>query len=321
MSILDTIKPSKGLFNCNIYQSQVTSLTATSSSGADIDIEEIARGAGITSFEFDAPSNPKIGEAPILDNGLNLLYAPQAYGKSYTAIAIAGESGLPSIFIDLESNGSMFVNHCRRNGVAYVYAGNSKNIIEDVKTFVTAIKEKLRKALIIIDSYSDMFPNDEGKMAQYAQKELGDMHRFFMREINLPVLILDHATEQSHNGISTGFKIEGNKSGKFKKTVAVLRLDQIGGNIENGTYITVERSRNHDDLPVGHTQYYRRGNYLVNKIRSLVDEGKLQEEFAAKDLEGCTSGDDRELWRKQRDEIAIPRKDGRKTLWTLKHDN
>ena len=289
--------------------SNITSLSCTSSSCAELNIKEIAEKAGITSFEFDAPSNPKIGEAPIFDNGLNLLYAPQSYGKSYTAIAIAVESGLPSVFIDLESNGSMFVNHCRRNNVDYVYAGSSSDVIRDVKKFVTAIKNKLGKALIIIDSYSDMFPNDEGKMAQQAQKQLGDMHRFFMREVELPILILDHATEQKNQfGVDTGFKIEGNKSGKFKKTVVALRLEKIGGNIVNGTFVTVERSRNHEDLPVGHIQHYRRNNYLTDKLQRLINAGKLPLEFKTKDLENVFKGEDRDLWRMQRNEIATSRK-------------
>lgn len=283
-----------------------------------IDIKEIAKEAKVEGLEFDAPANSRVGDAPILDNGLNLLYAPQAYGKSYTAIAIAVESGLPSLFIDLESNGSMFIEHCKRNEVAYTYAGGTENIIDSVKKLVTAIKTKHTKAFIIIDSYSDLFPNDEGKMAQYAQKSLGDLHRFFMREIELPILILDHATEQTHpSGMGKTFKIEGNKSGKLKKTVSALRLDKIDGDIENGTFITVERSRNQDDLPIGHTQHYRRGNYLVDQLQSLIDDQKLNEEFTATDLENCLSGDDRKQWRKINYEIATCRKDGRKTFWKL----
>jgi len=301
-----------------------TSLNCSSSSGADFNIEDIAKEAGITSFEFEAPSNSRVGEAPLLDNGLNLLYAPQSFGKSYTSIAIAGERGLPAVFIDLESNGSMFVNHCKNNGVAYVYAGSSKDVISEVKKLVQVLKSKLGKVLIIIDSYSDMFPDDEGKMAQQSQKQLGNLHRFFMREVELPILILDHATEQKNqNGDDIGFKIEGNKSGKFKKTVAVLRLETIGNSIENGTYVTVERSRNQDTLPVGHTQYYRRNNYLKNKIQMLIDTKKLSPVFKTKDLEEVLNGDDRELWRQQRKEIATSEKvkpEGRgrsAEIWTL----
>lgn len=283
-----------------------------------IDIKNIIDEMGLEGLEFEAPDNSRIGDAPLLDNGLNLLYAPQAYGKSYTAIAIAGESGLPSLFIDLESNGKMFVNHCRKNGVAYVYAGSAKNIIVTVQNLVKKIKEKYDKVLIIIDSYSDLFPEDEGRMAKDAQKQLGDMHRYFMRDVELPILILDHATEiRNQNGETNGFKIEGNKSGKYKKTVSVLRLEQIGGNIENGTFVTVERSRNQEDLSVGHTQYYRRGNYLSEKLQTLIDDGKLNEEFENKDLESCINGNDRDLWRTTRNEIATPRKVARKTYWKV----
>lgn len=284
-------------------------LQCMSSSGAEFNIKDIVKKAGIKGLEFDAPSNPVVGEAPILDNGLNLLYAPQSYGKSYTAIAIASESGLPCIFIDLESNGKMFVNHCKKNGVAYVYAGGAKDIIDTVKRLVIVTKEKYGRIFVVIDSYSDMFPDDEGKMAQQAQKELGDMHKFFMREVELPILILDHATEQTHQGMPTGFKIEGNKSGKFKKTVAVLRLNQIDGNIENGTFVTVERSRNHDELPVGEKRYYRRNSYLKNKLQLLIQEGKLPEKFKTKDLESVLNGNDREMWRDTRNEIATSDKE------------
>jgi len=309
-----------------IYFADTIALNYPSSAGAKqlLSIQEIAQEAGITSFEFGAPSNPKIGEAPLLDNGLNLLYAPQSYGKSYTAIAIAVESGLPSVFIDLESNGSMFVNHCKKNNVNYVYAGGSKNVIVDIKKIVTAIKRHLGKVLIIIDSYSDMFPDDEGKMAQQAQKQLGDMHRFFMREVELPILILDHATEQkNHLGIEIPFKIEGNKSGKFKKTVAVLRLEKIGGDIKNGTFVTIERSRNQEVLPVGHIQQYKRSEYLQKKIQILINDRKISKLFKSKDLENVLTGDDRKLWRIQRDEIATSTKESSEgrgkpaEIWTL----
>jgi len=286
-----------------------------------IDIKSIALNLGLEELEFEAPENSRVGDAPLLDNGLNLLYAPQAYGKSYTAIAIAGESGLPSVFIDLESNGKMFVDHCKKNGVAYVYAGSSKNIVSTVKKIVQEIKDKHHKALIIIDSYSDLFPDDEGVMAKDAQKQLGDMHKFFMRDVELPILILDHATERKNqNGDDIGFKIEGNKSGKFKKSVVVLRLGKIDNDIEHGTFVTVERSRNQDELPVGHTKHYRRSNHLAEKLRSLIAAGKLNEEFISSDLEKCLSGNDRKLWRDSRDEITTSRKDGNKTLWKLKID-
>jgi len=286
-----------------------------------IDIKSIAHKLGLDELKFEAPENSRVGDAPLLDNGLNLLYAPPAYGKSYTAIAIAGESDLPSVFIDLESNGQLFVNHCKKNNVAYVYAGSAKDIMSSVKEIVKEIKEQHTKALIIIDSYSDLFPDDEGVMPKDAQKQLGDMHKFFMRDVELPILILDHGTEKDHpSGTGKTFKIEGNKSGKFKKTVAVLRLEKIDGDIENGTFVKVERSRNHDKLPVGHTRHYRRSNYLAEKLRSLIAAGKLNEEFISSDLENCLSGNDRKLWRDSRDEIATSRKDGKKILWKLKID-
>jgi len=280
-----------------------------------INIREIVKNVGIKGVEFDALSNSRVANAPILDNGLNLLYAPQSYGKSYTAVQIAKESGLPSLYIDLESNGKMFINYCKKNHVSYMYLGSTENIIESIEKITEKIRDTDGKAFIIIDSYSDLFPEDEGRMAQLAQKRLGDLHRFFMREVKMPALLLDHATE--FNNGNDGFKIEGNKSGKFKKTIAVLRLDLIGGDIENGTVIRVERSRNHDALSVGHTQHYRRNNYLVKKLQSLIDTNKLNEEFTATDLENCTSGSDRDLWRELQDGIATSRKDGRKTLWKL----
>ena len=179
-----------------------------------IDIMAIAKEAKVEGLEFEAPANSRVGNAPILDNGLNLLYAPQSYGKSYTSISIAVESKLPSLFIDLESNGKMFIDHCKRNGVAYAYAGDAGNILDAIKELVKAIKKKHGKAFIIIDSYSDLFQDDEGKMAQFSQKSLGDLHRFFMREVKMPILILDHATEKLDlsNGDILTFKIEGNKS-------------------------------------------------------------------------------------------------------------
>lgn len=285
-----------------------------------IDIKSIIKEAGLKGLELEAPVNSRVGEAPILDNGLNLLYAPASYGKSYTSVAIAVESKLPSLFIDLESNGKMFIDHCRRNGVEYVYAGSAENILESVLEMVKKIKEKHSKAFIIIDSYSDLFPDDEGKMAQYAQKKLGEINRFFMREVEFPVLLLDHATEsRNQEGNVTGFKIEGNKSGKHKKTLTILRLETIGKNIENGTFITVERSRNQDELTIGHTQHYRRTDYLKKKLQALIEEGKLKAEFTATELKGCTSGDDRKLWQTEKEEIAyIERKEGKKEYWKLK---
>jgi len=294
-----------------------TDLALTKVGQKIFNVQEIAKKANIEGLEFEAADNLKVGNTPILDNGLNLLYAPQSYGKSFTAINIAVESGLPSLFIDLESNGKLFTNYCGKHGVPYVYAGDVKDIITTVKKLAQAIKEKHEKAFIIIDSYSDLFQDDEGKMAQFAQKSLGNLHRFFMREVRMPALILDHATEIMRDGVFVDFKIEGNKSGKFKKTVCVLRLDKIDGDITNGTYVTVERSRNQDVLPIGHIQYYHRNNYLVKKIQSCIDSKKLNEEFTAKDLEQCLSGDDRKQWRDLRDEIATSRKEVKKTFWKL----
>ena len=285
-----------------------------------IDIRSIAKEAKLSNFKFDAPSNSRIDKAPLLDNGLNLLYAPEGFGKSYTSIKIAKESGLPALFIDLESNGKDFVEYCKDNEVAYVYAGGCENIFEEIKQLVKKLKETHPKALIIIDSYSDIFPDDESKMAQATQKNLGELHKFFMREIGYPVLILDHATEILSDKPSSKkrFKIEGNKSGKFKKTVAVLRLEQIGNNIKNGTFVTVVRSRNQDELKIGYTKQYKRGNYLVDKIQALIDKGKIYKEFTATNLNSSLSGDDRKLWREEKTSIAkIVNKKGNKEYWTL----
>lgn len=283
------------------------------------DIREILNKSNIEGIEFSAPTNKRVGDAPILDNGLNILYAPQGYGKSYTAVSIAKESGLPSIFIDLESNGKTFKEYCDKNNVLYVYVGNTGDTVETVKTIAKAIKKEHDKAFIIIDSYSDLFPDDEGRMAKDAQKQLGDLHRFFMRVVRMPVLILDHATEKFDTTNLPSFKIEGNKSGKLKKTVCVLRLDKINGDIANGTYVTVERSRNQEALPVGHVQYYERRNYIKDKIQSLINDKKLNEEFTATDLKKYFNGDLMEQWRNIRDEISlIDSKEGKKTFWKLK---
>ena len=146
------------------------------------------------------------------------------------------------------------------------------------------------------------------------------LHKYFMREAKCPVLILDHATEiiDPKNPNNKRFKIEGNKSGKFKKTVAVLRIDTIANDIKNGTFITVERSRNQDVLKIGHTQQYKRGNYLLDKLIKLIQDGTLSEEFTATDLKDCTSGSDRKLWRKEREAIAtLVRKVGKAEYWKL----
>ncbi|MEA1880280.1 MAG: AAA family ATPase [Campylobacterota bacterium] len=287
---------------------------------ASINIKNIVKDAGLSNFEFDAPKHNRVGNAPLLDNGLNLMYGLRGNGKSYTSIAIAKESGLPSLFIDLESNGKQFVEYCRANNVAYVYAGACEDIFKEIQELVEAIKKVHSKVFIIIDSYSDIFPDDESQTATQTQKNLGMVHKYFMREAKCPVLILDHATEtiDPKNPNSKKFKIEGNKSGKFKKTVAVLRIDTIDDDIKNGTFVTVERSRNQDVLKLKHTQEYKRGNYLFDKITKLISEGKLPEKFTATDLKSCTSGNDRKLWRQERDSIAtLESKDGKTGYWVL----
>jgi len=162
---------------------------------APINIKDIVDKAGLLNFEFDAPAHSRVGKSPLLDNGLNLLYGLRGDGKSYTSIEIAKETGLPSLFIDLESNGKQFVEHCKTNGVAYVYAGACENIFEEIKKLIKEILKRHDKVFIIIDSYSDIFPNDEGQTAMQAQRNLGALHKFFMRDAGCPVLILDHATE------------------------------------------------------------------------------------------------------------------------------
>ncbi len=284
----------------------------------EINIREIATSLGIKNIAFTSPQNKRVGNAPILDNGLNLIYAPQGYGKSYTSISIAKETRLPSVYFDLESNGSSFVDYCEKNQVYYVYLGDSSKPLEDIKSITNEINIKYGKAFVIIDSYSDLFPHDEGKMAKEAQQALGALNKFFMRTAKMPVLLLDHATE-----VEGSYKIEGNKSGKFKKTLVVLRLDKIDKNIDNGTHITIERSRDHDALKVGHRQVYSRNNYLKDKLMKLIEEQRLSTEFTAKDLESCTTGNDRTLWRSIQNEIATSRKEkeSRKTLWTLKRES
>ncbi len=299
-----------------------SSLENTDKVREPLDIENIVKQAKLEGLEFEAADNSRVGNAPVLDNGLNLLYAPQSYGKSYTSVKIAVESNLPSVFVDLESNGKSFVDYCKKHNVAYVYAGNAENILDTIKNLVQALNTSYGKIFIIIDSYSDLFPDDEGKMAQAAQKKLGELHKFFMREAKMPVLLLDHATElRNGEGLVHGFKVEGNKSGKYKKTVAVLCLDQIDGDIKNGTYLTVKRSRNQDVLPVGYTQYYRRNDYLVKKILGKIDEGKLSKEFMTKDLENILSGDDRKMWRDLREEITTQQTKNGKKFWKLKSEN
>lgn len=277
-----------------------------------IDLASIIDELEFDDVEIEAPDNSLVGDAPLLDNGLNLMYAPQNYGKSYTAIAIALESKLPTIFFDMESNGKMFVNFCKKNNVAYAYIGSVDKPIYKMKKIIERVQKKYRKILVIIDSYSDMFPNDDGKMSQESQKSLGDIHKYFMREVECPALILDHATEQPmqilKDGKKPNYKIEGNKSGKFKKTVCVLRLDLINNDLENGTWVKVERSRNQDKLPIGTSRHFPRNNYLTIKIQAFIDDGRLNEEFKNKDLENVLTGDERKLWRNMRDEITINRK-------------
>jgi hypothetical protein len=280
-----------------------------------INLAPIAERLDMKNIAFSAPKNTRVGDAPILDNGLNLLYAPQGYGKSYTAILIAKQTKLPTVYFDMESNGSNFVTYCQKNHIEYVYVGDTDDSLSTIKDLTLEIKKEHGKAFIIIDSYSDLFPSDELMMPTVTQKALGSLNKFFMRVAQMPVLLLDHATESEG-----GYKIEGNKSGKFKKTLAVLRLDKIGGNIENGTFITVERSRDHDALELSHRENYLRNNYLEDKLFNLIKTGKLQEKFTAKDLEKCISGDDRALWRSIQKEIATSHKEGRKTIWTLKRD-
>ncbi len=279
-----------------------------------MDIKKVVFDLKISDVETEANINSRVGIAPILDNGLNLLYAPQNFGKSYTSVAIAKETGLPSIFFDLESNGKIFVDFCSKNDVSYLYIGSSSNPLFVMTQIVKELKVRYGKVFVIIDSYSDMFPDDEGKMAQKAQQALGDLNKLFMRELEMPVLLLDHATEQ----LDGKFKIEGNKSGKFKKTLLVLRLEQIGKDLNNGTFVKIERSRSQDILPINHTQSYPRGNYLATKLKTLIDDKKLPSEFSYKDLESKLSGNDRDLWRQSRDDIATSRKIDRKTFWTLK---
>ncbi len=280
-----------------------------------INVANIVDSLGIKDIAFSSPKNKRVGDAPLLDNGLNLIYAPQGYGKSFTAISIAKETGLETVYFDLESNGSLFVDYCKKNQVVYVYAGDVSDPLEEIKNIVKEIRERYGKAFIIIDSFSDLFPDDELTMPTAIQKALGSLNKFFMRTVEMPVLLLDHATE-----IDGSYKIEGNKSGKFKKTLAVLRLDKIDNNIENGTVVVVERSRDQDAMKVGIRQIYPRSNYLKDKLIKLIEDGKLHEEFSSKDLENCLSGDDRNLWRAMRDEIAISRREGRQELWTLKRE-
>lgn len=214
------------------------------------------------SVSGEAVDQDRLEGTLLLSNALNLLYGPAGYGKSYTSVEMAAKSGVPVLFVDLDSNNSQFAAHCKKHGVEYLSILNPQGIpraVRDEDGRMTFIKrheagytskamcaddlqvietlcELNQGKIIIIDSFSDIYDGDEQNGPIAVQNFMRYLGRLAIRTNNT-LLVLEHATYiRDKSGKKTGFKIEGNESGKIKKTACVLRIDE-------NRVVTVERSR------------------------------------------------------------------------------
>ncbi len=255
------------------------------SKDTEFDFKEITPGTAFGSarerdtsndIEFDGPlseffsdgikttaqEHKQMGDTPLLSNGLNLLYSPSGYGKSYTSVEMAAKSGVPVKYIDLERNSQDFVNHCRKYGVEYLCIhsvfdmplisfedGHASYVIDRSTEYklkkrcedelqaiesimaVEASADGFKGAVFILDSFSDIYQGMEQSSPIEVQNFMKYLH-FIAIRYGITLLVIDHATKTEKS-----FKIEGNESAKRKKACMVLRL-------ERNRSLRVDKSRN-----------------------------------------------------------------------------
>ncbi|WP_372998334.1 hypothetical protein [Sulfurimonas sp.] len=279
-----------------------------------LNIKEIFASLELNELQVNSSTHTVIGNAPVLHNGLNLLFAPQCYKKNYTAVSIAMETELSSIYFALESNGKVFLDHCKKHNVIYKYIAFADSPFEYIKMVLKEIKNAGETVFVIIDNYLDLFLHDN---ITERSVQLDILKKYFIEEIKMPILLLDHAIEiaDTKNG---GYKIEYDNLQKYKKSVTALSLHKIDNNIQSGTLVKVEHSLNPDLLPTGHTKFYNKSHFLAYTIKSNIDKGNLPQEFTLKRVQNILSSNDMELWKKMKNDIAISFERGKTTFWRLR---
>ncbi len=269
----------------------------------------------------------RIGNTPFLYNGLNMLYGIEGSGKSWQTASSLKEID-DVVYIDTDgSNGKMFVNHCRANGVAYIKNDtvekmDGKTIVIKIKTLIDLIlskREEGTKPIFVLDSLTSIM---EGAEINNAEKIAPVLYSFnnYANTNGITIIIIDHSTRNSDH--EDGFKLEGNEGGKKRTTVTTSKYLPINPlRPEKGGVFKCERARgNTGGLRVGDTIEVMSitADDAIEWFKSEDNSSRnkfLTDEFTRTQFTKITEHH-RDRWIRQfRDDIFASRKDGRATIY------
>lgn len=188
---------------------------------------------------------------------IHLLIAPTGYGKTTTAIKLAGATDYEVIYLDFELNPTTKSDPyspkslCEKYGVVYSHADNEYDAISSILELGVSMKG----IILVIDTYSSLI--NEGNNDATETKNIVNKFLKLVTELKATVIIIDHATQGERSKIDIGetefdFKTEGNASGKKKLADFTFKLQPVSGGMpSSGMMIKVDKSRNQKFLPMG----------------------------------------------------------------------
>ncbi len=194
--------------------------------------------------DYDKVSDlKKVGDTNFLYGGLNLVYGLDGSGKSWQVVRNDFQNE-DVFYIDTDgSNGSLFVKHCKDNGVNYIkhdvfdhiakYLNEEHNTKSGEYSFVTLIMELIRKIItvnrnkyadfkpvFIVDSMTSVLEGLNINNAQDISPPLYGFNRYADKD-NYCLIIIDHATRIRDAVGEDDFKLEGNSGAKKRTTVTI----------------------------------------------------------------------------------------------------
>lgn len=230
-----------------------------------------------------------VSETNFLFGGLNLIYAPDSYGKSWQLCIAVKNSCVNNFYLDTDgSNGKAFVEHCHNNNVYYVKA-DSIDVIPGKDLFEKTIKTidkigntmKELKNVIIIDSLTSLMEGAGINNAEDISDPLYNLNRLAAK-YNAALILIDHATEG--DTYEDKFKLEGNAGAKRRTTVTVHRyIPTDKKKPEKGGTFICERARgNTSNISIGSRHIVQSTtvedalNFMLLKFPKLKKNGITQ---------------------------------------------
>ena len=264
-----------------------------------------------------------VPETNFLFGGLNLIYAPDSYGKSWQLCVAVKNSLVTNFYLDTDgSNGKAFSDHCINNNTFYVGAtaietNKGSNLFEKTVTAINDIGETMKelKIVIIIDSLTSLIEGIGINNAEDISEPLYNLNRLAAK-YDAALILIDHATENTKH--LNGFKLEGNAGAKRRTTVTVNRYLPIDPKKpEKGGTFVCERARgNISDIAINskhtvHSVTIKEAlKFMLKKFPELKTKGITQTHFTE------TTKNKNTLWlREYRDRLfVIPRNNDGKQI-------